>query len=229
MERIEATEPNRSEDQLRAEVERLRGELAARQAQHETQIVEMRHRAFNHLQIIVSLIRLRMRRTQSEETRRQLSALESYIVALSLLQRHLDTEGADTDFATYLQEQVGLWQPLLTERRIEIRLAVESLTVPAEKAVALALIVNELVTNAYKHAFPDGRSGTVSIALQEREPPWIEVTVQDDGIGMRDEPRRVSIGQTLIKILAAQIGAQVSHGPAGGGTAVRLRFAVERG
>jgi two-component sensor histidine kinase len=229
MERIGGTESDRSEDQLRAEVERLRGELTARQAQHETQIVEMRHRAFNLLQIIVSLIRLRMRRTQSEETRRQLSALEGYIVALSLLQRHLDTEGADSDFGTYLREQVALWQPLLTERRVDIRLAVENLVIPAEKAVALALIINELVTNAYKHAFPDGRSGTISIALQERESLWADLTVQDDGAGMRGDPPRVSMGQTLIKILAAQIGAQVSHSTADGGTAVRLRFAIGQG
>ena len=212
---------------LREELARLRGEFAALQARHDAQIVEMRHRAFNHLQMVVSLIRLRLRRTQNDETRRQLTALESYIVALSLLQRHLDTEGTGTDFSTYLKDQAALWQPLLAERNIAVAVNAEAISVAAAKAVPLALIVNELVTNAYKHAFPDGRGGTVRVALRAQEPPWLVLSVTDDGIGMHGDVPPESVGQTLIKILAAQIGAQVSRNASGAGTSVHLRFTPE--
>ena len=212
---------------LSEEIARLRGEFAALQARHEAQIVEIRHRAFNHLQIVVSLIRLRLRRTQNHETREQLKALENYVVALSLLQRHLDTEGTGADFAVYLKDQAALWQPLLAERNIAIAVNAAGASVPAAKAVPLALIVNELVTNAYKHAFPDGRSGTVRIALQAQEPPWLVLSVADDGTGMHGDAPPGSVGQTLIKILAAQIGAQVSRNPAGAGTSVHLRFTTD--
>jgi two-component sensor histidine kinase len=213
---------------LRDELARLRGELAAVQARHEAQIVEMRHRVFNHLQMVVSLIRLRLRRTQNDETRRQLTALENYIVALSLLQRHLDTEGTGADFAIYLKDQAALWRPLFAERNLAIAVSAEGGPVAAAKAVPLALIVNELVTNAYKHAFPEGRrSGTVRIAFQTQEPPWLTLSVTDDGVGMLEDVPAGSVGQTVIKILAAQIGAQVSREAGRAGTSVRLRFTAE--
>jgi two-component sensor histidine kinase len=212
---------------LRGELARLRGELAAVQARHEAQIVEMRHRVFNHLQMVVSLIRLRLRRTQNDETRRQLTALENDIVALSLLQRHLDTEGTGADFAIYLKDQAALWRPLFAERNLAIAVNAEGASVAAAKAVPLALIVNELVINAYKHAFPEGRSGTVRIALQTQEPPWLTLWVTDDGIGMQEDVPAGSVGQTVIKVLAAQIGAHVSREASPAGTSVRLRFVAD--
>ena len=96
-------------------------------------------------------------------------------------------------------------------------------------AIPLGLIINELVSNSLKHAFPAGRQGTISVRLAETEPGALSLLVRDDGIGLPTQPERAnggSLGLQLVDTLARQLRGQVLVNGEGG-TAFELRFPVE--
>jgi two-component sensor histidine kinase len=103
---------------------------------------------------------------------------------------------------------------------------IQAVTLPVETAIPCGLVINELVTNAFKHAFPGGRSGAIRVVLREVDPARWLVAVEDDGIGL---PAQISLGKTdslgldLVSILATQIGAEVEV-TREKGTSFRLTF-----
>jgi two-component sensor histidine kinase len=118
------------------------------------------------------------------------------------------------DFADYLRELteniVASFSPSASEIRFtleadEIRLAIDA-------AIPCGLIINELVSNAYKHAFPDGRTGAVNVALKRRSPGFIVMRVADTGRGIPlglDLRRTESLGMQLVFTLAQQIQGEI--------------------
>lgn len=96
--------------------------------------------------------------------------------------------------------------------RTDIRLDLDlvSAVVPAAQSAAIALLFNEIFTNALKHAFPAGSGGTLRVSMVSTGDE-IAAIVEDDGVGMPQEPRpTTSFGQSLIKTLARQLGADVA-------------------
>ena len=87
----------------------------------------------------------------------------------------------------------------------------------------MGLIVNELITNAIKHAFPDGRSGTVCVSLEEEDEHRLRLTVEDDGIGFR-QPRSSGTGQRLVTALAQQLGGRYENKVTGYGCSFSVAF-----
>jgi two-component sensor histidine kinase len=108
---------------------------------------------------------------------------------------------------------------------IAVRLDLESVTVLADKAAPLALMVNEVVTNAIKHAFAEGRSGTL-VAVVNRTEGGLRIEITDDGVGMPDQPRGgTTFGTTLVHMLARQLRARVTWNPAQpSGTMIRFEL-----
>jgi two-component sensor histidine kinase len=103
---------------------------------------------------------------------------------------------------------------------------IEDIPVAVDTAIPCGLIVNELVSNALRHAFPEGHKGSVSLGLHARPGDWVELTVADDGRGFPEaahtsNPR--SLGLWLVELLAAQIGAAVQRS-SGAGTQYRIVF-----
>ncbi|MFI4996309.1 MAG: sensor histidine kinase, partial [Hyphomicrobiales bacterium] len=109
---------------------------------------------------------------------------------------------------------------------IEIEVKAEPLEIDSDRAVAFGLLVNELATNAIKHAFPDG-IGRIVLSV-EQAGDQIELTVADNGVGMKDEkiakiPQRR--GSDYVAIFARQLGGTIAASrPEGAGTTVRIRF-----
>jgi two-component sensor histidine kinase len=107
---------------------------------------------------------------------------------------------------------------------------INEVTLPVETAIPCGLVINELVTNAFKHAFPEGRQGSIRVVLREVDPARWLVAVEDDGIGL---PAQIALGKTdslgldLVSILATQIGAEVEVTRVGG-TSFRLTFGAKR-
>ena len=95
---------------------------------------------------------------------------------------------------------------------------------PAQ-AVPLGLIVNELVTNALKHGFPEGRSGAVKVYLA-RDGEHHVLTVEDDGIGTLAPSSGKGMGHRLVPALTQQLGGEIATEPSSPGTRVRVRFAT---
>ncbi len=133
------------------------------------------------------------------------------------------------DFADYLRrlccDMEASLAPSLGQVRIEVD-AEEDVTWGPDLVVPLGLIVGEVLTNAFKHAFPDGRRGRVLVRLRVNGGGRIRLSIEDDGVGLPQTRREGSLGLRLVEMLARQIkgAATIEPGHGGEGTAVILTF-----
>ena len=125
--------------------------------------------------------------------------------------------------AAYLEDLCRTLGDMLRDvRPIAVLVSADKLEVNSSDAVSIGLIVNELVTNAIKYAFPDDRGGTVKVSLSQTG-GGVELVVEDDGVGCPPEPSQ-GMGSRLVRLLAAQMQGDLSRDPrhAGCRTVVRL-------
>lgn len=109
---------------------------------------------------------------------------------------------------------------------VDMKVSGEDFDIPLDHATSFALILHEVLANALRHGFPDGRVGKIDIQLASDD-VWRSVTISDDGMGFGSE-RRSGIGETLIRTLAVQLGAETDwKSDAGVGTTFSLRFAEQ--
>jgi two-component sensor histidine kinase len=215
---------------LLAEQAILKDELKSRLSEKEVLLRELHHRVKNNLAMISSLIRLS---TTGIEDARALSAFEaSYrrIDSLALLHEELYCSDnlADLDFGPFLENIVQrIVSSVAAPSGLSLLVEADHLFLPMATAVPLALIVNELVTNSLKYAFPGRDHGSIRVRLSENAAE-AALTVSDDGVGlpasMRPE-RSTSIGLVLVHQLAQQIEASVEY-RGGAGTVFEVRFSL---
>jgi len=190
------------------------------------QLEELGHRIKNDLATVGSLLRLQARSVGDGAAR---NALESATVRLNVIaqvhQRLRQTEDdlATVEMATYLEDLArGLGDLLRDIRPIGLRVFCDPILLPSNQAVSVGLIVNELATNAFKYAFPDGEGGTVDIVLRG-DADNLLIVVEDNGVGC---PPNVGegVGSRLIKLMAAQFNGSVSREPAERGCRTEVRL-----
>jgi len=190
-----------------------------------TRLAEVRHKVANLFQLLSTLARLRMQRAPDAESRRQLTWLLDNLAALALLNHRLLTPGGD-DFALCLADMGEEWRRRCSGRPITINVAAMPLSVHESHASALALIANELVSNALMHAFPGERAGAIHVTLERIGADRAALSVIDDGVGYDagavDDSR---LGLWLIKGLAAQVRGTLST-ETSAGVRCRLEFAA---
>ncbi len=190
-----------------------------------TRLAEVRHKVANLFQLLSTLTRLRLQRAQGQEGRRELEWLLDNLSALALVNHRLLSPGGD-DFALCLTDLADHWRRRAAARAIAVEVETVPLTVHESHASTLALIANELVSNALAHAFPEGRSGAVRVTLERVGEDRVAVSVSDDGIGY--DPSAVDrsrLGLWLVNGLAAQVrGALTTETTAG--VRCRLEFAA---
>ena len=187
-------------------------------AEREVLLREIYHRVKNNLQIVQSLLRLGAR----DLTPEQREPFEGAIRRIGAMARvhtllYNSPDLASVDFGDYLTGIVGETAEAFgaQERGIRTVVDVEPMRVPLDIAVPLAFIAVELLTNAFKHAFPDDRSGRVSItARQEHEEG--RLVIEDDGIGVpASAGDRRPLGLTIVSRLVQQIGGGLQEPPPG--------------
>jgi PAS domain S-box-containing protein len=220
---VDITERKRAAEQLQASLR-----------EKETLLKEVHHRVKNNLQVISSLLSLQARQMTDAQSSIMLQESQSRVHSISLVHEKLYQAGdlARIDFGEYLEalamHLVGTWSAEVAH--ISVRVRAIGIQLPVDVAIPCGLIVNELVTNALRHAFPDGRKGSVEVSVSREADCRLLLVVQDDGLGLSDgfELRRPgSLGLELVATLARQIRAELEI-VRGGGTAVRLKFEVER-
>ena len=209
---------------LKAEIaERSRAEKSLSDALAERGILlkELNHRIKNNLQIVLSLIRLSSRSEDSEEND-VLSEAAGRIEAIANVHESFDAEDQvlEIDLDDYL---VRLAVDAADMRAGQSAVAIEArsetgLDIPMKTAASVGLIVNELVTNAYKYAYPDGASGTIRIRAEKSAAGRAVVEVSDEGIGMDPEAaaRSGSLGMSIVHSLAEGLGARLELESASG-------------
>lgn len=224
------------------QAERAEGQaLAVALQENRILLDEVNHRVKNSLQIVANLLRTQALRHRSQEVRQELLDSSSRVLAIAEVHRRLYGEGAvyDTvelsDLIRSIAENAvpsnsdggadGGSEPAMS-------VAVGTpLPAPVHTAVPVALIVNELLTNSYKHAFPDGRTGTVRLDM-EVDGDEVHIDVTDDGIGLPEGVASSSgggFGLNTVRNLTRQIRGRLEIERLTPGTRFLLTFPMKPG
>ncbi len=210
-------------EDLRA-LEKHNGDLEEMLQQKEVLLKELHHRVKNNMQVMMSLLRMQIRRTDEVAKlplEDALSRLRAMTHALEWL--HLGSDMGKLDLGQYLARLVEELQSLFPEG-VELQIERVQLGVHIEQVVPIGLIVNELITNALQHAFPEGERGLVRVGLSQGGMGELVVEVVDDGVGLPVEKKDGDggIGLTLINSLAAQLDGRLEVERLQRGTRMRV-------
>ena len=194
---------------------------------------EMQHRVANSLQIIASILLLKARTVQSEETRLQLEDAHQRVLSVAAVQQHLHLSGPNQpiEVGSYLNKLCEtLAQSMIGDSRpISLKVDADPGAAASRDAVSIGLIVTELVMNALKHAFPGEWLGAaIVVSYRVAETDW-KLTVSDNGVGKPDikaSDTKAGLGTSLIQALARQLDARVDTASDSKGTAVSMTHAT---
>jgi two-component sensor histidine kinase/sensor domain CHASE-containing protein len=190
---------------------------------NEILLKEIHHRVKNNLQVISSLLDLQARSSHDERTTSLLRESQDRLRSMSLIHEKLYRAGNATgvsiveyvhDLAAHLRNSFSG-----SSEAIEMETDVEGISLDMDIAVPCGLIITELVSNALKYAFPDGRKGRIRIGLKQDEKHTIELSVSDDGIGLPadlDHREASSLGLRIVNILVNQLKGTLEHYGEGG-------------
>jgi len=184
---------------------------------------ELDHRAKNNMLSMASVLRLQARVATNSETREALRNSASRIQVMAKVHDHLAPSSPDraVDLSQYLEELCQKIEEMRATSDVRVRSTVDKTVLPEKKAMPIAFIINELVTNSLKYAFPDGRNGVIQVDLKKgRE---IVVAVRDDGVG-RDPNAEAGVGTRLIDVMLDQLGASIHYEDANPGCRVTVRI-----
>lgn len=203
------------------ELERSNADLKAAILAKEVLLQEVHHRVKNNLQVVSALLAMQSE-TAPGELRSYFQDSASRIEAMGRVhsQLHLTPNVAALDLGEYLATLQGQLSRIYGRSDINasFSLPADPVWIDFEAANPLVLMLNEVLSNVFKHAFPTGRGGEVRIALEivDRHPL---ITIADDGVGLSGGPARIernSMGINLIRMLAKQIGAEINYKEANG-------------
>jgi two-component sensor histidine kinase/CheY-like chemotaxis protein len=224
-----ATQKVRLMRELQAERDRLAKSLAEK----DVLLREVHHRVKNNLQVIASLLRMQAKSVAGEGAARAFRDSQNRVESMALVHEQLyaTDDLREVDLAKHAEALANnLFQSYgVDPARIGRRLEIDSLPLAIDRAIPAGLILNELISNALKHAFPDNRCGTIAI-FGRRENGLVVLSVQDDGVGLAktvDLRRSKSLGLEIVNILTRQLKGtfQVEDGGAiPGGVAWTLSF-----
>ncbi|MHA6721921.1 PAS domain-containing protein [Sphingomonas sp. RS2018] len=229
--RIEARQAiEQQKAQVEREVERRTADLQAALEAKTLLLHEVDHRVKNNLTMIGSLIRLQARTIDDPAIGAKLEAMLERVDALATVHRRLYQSEDITRF------DVGAFTKNLASDvvgssgrdDIEIRTEVEAIEVPSSHAAALGLVLNEVLTNAIKHGYAEGRPGVLTVTATQSDGKAV-ITIADDGPGITGEMSKDRLGRALIQRLSRQVGAETTWSAANPGACVTVRFPVENG
>lgn len=192
-------------------------------AEKEVLLKEVHHRVKNNLQIVSSLLQLQSQTLKDPEVIKVLRESQNRIESISLIHKNLYTSAniGQIDVADYIHNLATslLISYQIWPGKIALEIDIEPLNLNVDQAIACGLVINELISNALKHAFPNQQAGTISIALRNIGNS-IEMTIRDDGIGLPDNldwTNTDSLGLSLvydlvIEQLEGNITLERNHG-----------------
>ena len=213
--------------------QRKNADAELRQALERQEILlrEVNHRVKNSLQLVSSMLSLQSGRLDDPEMRALIQEAQLRVHAVASVHERLyrsqDFNSVDLDI--FLETLCRDLERTVAEAdAITVDVTAEPVTVANDRAVPAALILNELLTNAIKYAYPD-RQGTVSVTLRNAGEGRVRMTVADDGIGLPDgfsERRHASLGYRIIEGLVRQIDGELEIADRERGTAIAVSFNV---
>lgn len=204
--RTDITEKKQAEKKLKASLE-----------EKEVLLQEVHHRVKNNFQLIASMLGFQAETMKDRKAGKELKQARHRIIAMARVHEKLysATDLAHVEARDYLENIVTDLIPSDKDNHPEISytLEIDPITLEGEQAIACGLIVNELVSNALKHGFPKGRSGSVEISMHRRDGGLLELAVADDGVGLPEDFKMETsetLGMKLVSAFAMQLGGEVT-------------------
>jgi len=198
-------ERKRSEEQIRRSLE-----------EKELLLKEIHHRVKNNLQVISSLLSLQAQQIQDEEVLEMFGHSQHRVQSMALIHEKLyqSDELARVDFADYVRKLAdNLFESYqINAHHIELELEIEAVLLGIDEAIPCGLIINELVLNALKYAFPDGRDGKIWVHMSGEGEGCYLMAIGDDGVGLPADLNLAdvdSLGLRLVQILTQQLKGEL--------------------
>jgi two-component sensor histidine kinase len=189
--------------------------LKAALDRHQVLLKEVNHRVKNSLQVVINMLQLQANTVGDPILSERLHEASTRISAIGRAYDRLayNPDHENIDLIAYLREVMDDLQSAVAPCTIHLE-ASEQVQFAADRAILVALVINELVLNAAKHAYPDSHGGVVWIQFAQRDSKTVTISVRDEGVGMPhdfdlDKSRR--LGTRLIKALATQLGAELTR------------------
>jgi two-component sensor histidine kinase len=191
-------------------------ELQRRIEEKDILLSEIHHRVKNSLQVVSSLLSLEASRIQDAAVAEMLQNTQNRVRSMALIHQTLyqSKDFARVDFHAFLQSFVPtlIQSYSLRPEQIVLKIHVAEIKLPLDMAIPCGLIVNELISNSLKHAFPEGSGGEITIEFTHDQDNHATLSVNDDGIGFPTEfnfENSGTLGMQLVYLLAGQIGGTV--------------------
>jgi len=227
---VEAIEQALDKARLKRERDRAEREMRAAKERAEVLLGEVNHRVANSLALVASMVGMQARTSTELSVREALSEMQARVSAIAGIHRRLYTSD-DVRFVDLGEYLTSLIDDLKVSMRTLGRAArvlveVEDLKVGTDKAVSLGVVLAELVTNAFKYAYPDRHDGEVRVQLAALAPGRARLSVEDDGVGWTGEGeiQGTGLGSRIIKAMAASLGSTVQYERRPQGTRAFLTF-----
>src|SRR3979490_3235650 len=213
---LRQAEIRKARDDAEAEVHASRDRYAALAAEREVLLREVNHRVGNSLQIIASLLHLQANSNTQEDVKAALTNAMGAAAAVAQVHRRLYTSH---DLKSVLLNQYlealleDLRRSAEGNRMSRLTLKAEPIEIDPDRAVAIGIIVNELIMNAVKYAYPDG-AGPIHVELKAIGDD-LQLSITDDGVGLnvKADPRSTGMGQRIVTAMAAQLHANAERDP----------------
>lgn len=217
---------------LEDRVERRTQELALARERAEALLAEVNHRVSNSLQLVAALVHMQSNTVGDESAKGALKETESRIQAISQIHKSLYTSSDVTSVA--LDDYLGVMLDNLGAamhndgHTARLTSVLDPVPLPTDKSISLGVIATELVTNAFKYAYPAGQSGDIRVMLRKLEEGRAELVVQDDGVGLSTtaRPGGTGLGSKIIAAMAAALKTKVEYINRTPGTSARLVFST---
>ena len=204
--------------------------LAAKNAENELLLKEIHHRVKNNLEVVSSLLALQSAQIDDPNTKEAMLEGQNRVHSIGIVHQKL-YQGTNLGAIEMKDYFLNLSESILdsfgAEERVKIELAMEKLDVDIDTAVPLGLIVNELLTNTLKYAFPKGRKGNVLIRLEKKPNGILHLEVSDNGVGKSGVVHGTGFGDQLISLLTRQLSGKM-YEEIKNGTSVFFDFKLEK-
>lgn len=215
-------------------IERQRYELQLKAALDRQQILvkETSHRVKNSLQMVSAMLRLQANTVGDDTLREHLAEASSRVSAIGRAYERLsyDSDVENINLGAYLQEVCRDAVSGLSQCKLDFE-AGEEMQLDTDRAISLALVINELVTNAVKHGLPNRSDGHVWVRLARNDENNAVISVRDDGVGLPPEfdlRKSKGLGMRIVAGLSEQLQAAISHRGDANGTEFMLTFPLRR-
>ena len=188
---------------------------------------ELDHRTKNNFMIVTSLLQLQMRELKSKEAKDAFGAAVSRVHSIAAAHQYLYVHRDDFDndsmpVKDYLQTLVtNIFSGLFVEDTVKLKVSIDDTVLQRDQAIAIGLVLNEVMTNAAKHAFEPGQPGAISVEFRTNPENW-NLVVSDNGKGMSANPGSSGLGTSLIQAFATKAGAEVETEQLNPGTRVTV-------